>query len=72
MTGTTRTFRNYGPDAGHTSWQFDSFGNTTAAGDIIFTAEFSGSGLTLIEARIWVNRSKLSITTNFIQLGRPV
>jgi len=55
-------FYNYGPDAGHTSWQFDALGNVLKAGDIIFTAEFGSSGLTLVEARIWVNQSSLSIT----------
>lgn len=58
----TQTFRNYGPDAGHTSWQFDASGNATAAGDIIFTAEFGSSSLSLIEARVWINRSALAIT----------
>lgn len=58
----SRTFKNYGPDAGHTSWQFDASGNVLQAGDIIFSAEFGSSLLTLIEARIWVNQSALSIT----------
>lgn len=59
---TTRTFQNYGPDAGHTSWIFDASGNVLQSGDIIFSAEFGSSVLTLIEARIWVNQSSLSIT----------
>ena len=58
----TRTFRNFGRDAGHTSWTFDVDGNILTAGDIIFSAEYSSSSLTFIEARIWVNRSDLSIT----------
>lgn len=59
---TTRTFGGYGPDAGHTSWVFDAAGNIISPGDIIFTAEFSSSSITLVEARIWVNLSALSIT----------
>jgi hypothetical protein len=58
----TRKFYGYGPDAGHTSWQFDASGNVTVAGDIILTAEYQSSSLTAIEARIWVNSSALSIT----------
>lgn len=58
----TRKFYNYGPDAGHTSWQFDAAGNITAVGDIIFTAEYSSTSLTKVEARIWVHQSTLSIT----------
>ena len=29
-------FYGYGPDAGHTSWQFDAAGNILQPGDIIF------------------------------------
>lgn len=58
----TRQFYNYGPDAGHTRWQFDASGNMTAPGDIILTAEYSSSSLSFIEARIWVNKDDLSIT----------
>ena len=58
----TLSFRNFGPDAGHTSWAFDASGNITAAGDIIFTAEYGSSSLSLLEARIWVHQSALSIT----------
>jgi hypothetical protein len=59
---TTRTFSGYGPDAGHTSWEFDASGNITKPGDIIFSAEYQSSSLTFIEARIWVHESALSIT----------
>ena len=52
----------YGPDAGHTSWEFDLAGNVTKPGDIIFSAEYQSSSLTNIEARIWVHRSALSRT----------
>lgn len=58
----TRTFKNYGPDAGHTSWTFDASGNVLTAGDIIFSAEFGGSSITSIQARIWVHQSALAIT----------
>lgn len=55
----TLSFKGYGPDAGHTSWEFDAAGKVTKAGDIIFTAEYGGSGLNNLEARIWVNKSAL-------------
>jgi hypothetical protein len=53
----TQRFYGYGPDAGHTSWKFDAAGNITQPGDIIFTAEYSSSSLTLVEARIWVKKT---------------
>jgi hypothetical protein len=53
-------FINYGPDAGHTSWLFDATGKIIQAGDIIFTAEYSSSALTFIEARIWVSQTTLN------------
>jgi hypothetical protein len=56
------TFGGVGPDAGHTSWEFDASGNIIKAGDIIFSAEYQSSSLTFIEARIWVHQSKLAIT----------
>jgi len=60
----------YGPDAGHTSWQFDAAGNVTRPGDIVFSAEYQSSSLTNIEARIWVDRASLSITpANFAWSG---
>ncbi|MFN8264884.1 MAG: T9SS type A sorting domain-containing protein [Chitinophagaceae bacterium] len=58
----TLSFTGYGPEAGHTAWQFDAMGNVTKAGDIIFTAEYSSSSLSLLEARIWVHQSSLSLT----------
>lgn len=58
----TRNFSGYGPDAGHTTWKFDAAGNIVSPGDIIFTAEFSSSSLTLVEARIWINRNSLTMT----------
>ena len=58
----SRTFSGYGPDAGHTSWKFDAGGNIIQPGDIILTEEFGTSALTLIEARIWVDRNVLTTT----------
>jgi hypothetical protein len=58
----SRRFYGYGPDAGHTAWRFDGAGNVTRPGDIIFTAEFGTASLTLVEARIWIDRASLSVT----------
>ena len=49
----------YGPDEGHTSWEFSSTGAVTKPGDIIFSAEYQSSSLTKIEARIWVHKNAL-------------
>lgn len=57
----TRKFYNYGPDAGHTRWQFDAAGNMLAPGDIILTAEYSSSALTMVQARIWVDQADMAI-----------
>jgi len=59
-----RKFEGYGPDQGHTSWEFDADGNIIRPGDIIFSAEYQSSSLTFIEARIWVSQASLSITPN--------
>ena len=56
------TFSGYGPDAGHTSWTFDASGNVITVGDIIFSADYSSSSLTSIEARIWIDKASMSIT----------
>ncbi len=56
-----RKFTGYGPDSGHTSWEFDAQGNVVKPGDIIFSAEYQSSTLSLIEARIWINRAALSV-----------
>jgi len=67
----SRQWYGYGPDAGHTSWQFDAAGNVIKAGDIIFTGEFQSSVLTNIEARIWIDQASLSITpAQFIWSGQ--
>jgi hypothetical protein len=56
-----RQFFGYGPDAGHTSWKFNGAGDIIAAGDVIFSAQYN-TGLDSLEARIWVDRSALSMT----------
>jgi hypothetical protein len=58
----SQKFYGYGPDAGHTRWQFDAGGNVTVPGDIIFTADYGSSTLSSIEARIWVDSASLSLT----------
>jgi hypothetical protein len=58
----SQRFYGYGPDAGHTSWQFDNAGNITRPGDIIFAAEYASNTLSLLEARIWVNSNALLTT----------
>src|SRR5436189_1005118 len=63
------TFRNYGPDAGHTSWTFNPDGSVQRPGDIIFTAEYSSSSLTLVEARIWINKTALAMTPMYFNWG---
>jgi len=64
-------FTGYGPDAGHTSWKFDSAGNVIQSGDIILTAEYSSAALTFIEARIWINKNDLTLTpANFNWSGQ--
>lgn len=65
----TLSFKGYGPDAGHTSWQFDAAGNVTQTGDIIFTAEYSSSSLSFIEARIWIHNSAQSLTPTAFTWG---
>jgi len=61
-TRATKAFTGYGPDAGHTTWKFDAAGNITQVGAIIFSAEYSSSNLTAIEARIWIDEASLSVT----------
>lgn len=55
-------FYGYGPEAGHTAWLFDASGNITKPGDIIFSAEYTNNVLSLLEARIWIDRASMSIT----------
>jgi hypothetical protein len=65
----TLSFVGYGPDFGHTTWEFDASGNVIKAGDIIFTAEYGSSSLSAIEARIWVQQTSLSITPTAFSWG---
>ena len=58
----TQTFSGFGSEAGHTAWLFDAAGKVIRPGDIIFTAEYSSSALSNLEARIWVHQSTLSTT----------
>jgi hypothetical protein len=55
-------FKGYGPDAGHTTWTFDASGNVLTPGDIIFSAEYSSSDLSMLDARIWIHKDALLIT----------
>ena len=64
-----RVFRNYGPDMGHTAWVFNADGSVKTPGDIIFTAEYGSSSLTLVEARIWISQASLAITPMFWNWG---
>jgi hypothetical protein len=69
----TLSFTGYGPDAGHTSWVFDAAGNVLQAGDIIFTAEYSSSDLSMVEARIWVSQTTRStVTPASFNWGGPI
>ena len=58
----SQKFYGYGPDAGHTRWQFNAAGDITVPGDIIFSADYGSSNLTSLEARIWVDKASLLIT----------
>jgi len=69
LNGADYKFYNYGPDAGHTSWKFDALGNVISPGDVIFSAEFGSSSLTLLEARIWVDINSLSLTPTAFSWG---
>lgn len=56
-------FKGYGPDAGHTSWQFDASGNVLKAGDIIITTEYSSqTAIKSLGARIWVHKDALLLS----------
>ena len=56
-------FTNFGPDFGHSTWRFNTAGQITQLGDIIFTAEYGNAGLNLIEARIWIEKTALTTVT---------
>jgi hypothetical protein len=57
----TLKFYGYGPNAGHTIWQFDGAGDIIVPGDVIFSAQYN-TGLDSLEARIWVDKASLSMT----------
>jgi hypothetical protein len=59
----SQKFYGYGPDAGHTSWKFDSTGKVIQPGDIILSGAFQSNTLTSIEARIWVSQSDWQTVT---------
>ncbi|KIC93359.1 T9SS type A sorting domain-containing protein [Flavihumibacter solisilvae] len=60
----TRKFTGTGPEDGHTAWKFDPVsGAVTTPGDVIFTAEFGGSGLQNLVARIWVHRDAMNLNS---------
>ncbi|MBC6492389.1 T9SS type A sorting domain-containing protein [Flavihumibacter stibioxidans] len=67
----TTKFSGFGPDAGHTSWKFDPVtGVVTTPGDVIFSAEFGGSGLQDLVAKVWVHKDALLINSpNFNWTG---
>jgi hypothetical protein len=65
----TLKFYGYGPEDGHTAWQFDATGDITKPGDIIFSAEFQSSSLTNVEARIWVHKDALLMTPKDFDWG---
>lgn len=65
----TLSFIGYGPDAGHTAWTFNGAGVITKVGDIIFTAEYGSSSLSMLEARIWVHQSALLTTPTAFSWG---
>ncbi|MBT8285217.1 MAG: cadherin-like domain-containing protein, partial [Flavobacteriaceae bacterium] len=50
-------FTNSGPDEGHTAWRFDASGNVTQIGDMIIGFSYSGTGVSGVEVRLWVDRS---------------
>jgi len=60
---TSKKFYGYGPDMGHSSWEFDASGKVTKAGDVIFTASYQSSALSVVEARIWVSQATYSSVT---------
>ncbi|MEO7444072.1 MAG: hypothetical protein ABIT96_02705, partial [Ferruginibacter sp.] len=65
----TLSFLGYGPDLGHTSWKFDAAGNILKSGDIILSAEYGSSSLTLLEARVWINKNDLLMTPTAFTWG---
>ena len=54
------SFLNSGPDEGHTAWQFDASGNVITIGDMIIGFSYSGGGVSGVEVRLWVERSRFN------------
>ena len=50
-------FTNSGTQEGHTAWEFDENGNVTQIGDMVIGFGYSGSGVTGVEVRLWIDRS---------------
>ncbi|MCK5442586.1 MAG: cadherin-like domain-containing protein [Maribacter sp.] len=50
-------FTNSGSQEGHTAWVFDASGNVTTIGDMVIGFAYSGSGVSGLEIRLWVDRS---------------
>lgn len=65
----TGKFTGFGPDAGHTSWKFDASGNILSTGDVVFSANYQSSGLSSIEARIWIDKASMSIVPTAFDWG---
>ncbi|QBA63568.1 Ig-like domain-containing protein [Muriicola soli] len=51
------SFVNSGPHEGHTAWEFDASGNVVQIGDMVIGFSYSGSGVTGVEVRLWIDRS---------------
>jgi len=69
---TTGQFTSTGPDLGHTAWLFDSAGNITRIGDVIFSVDLSSKGIEAIHTRIWVPLATLAITPATFNWSNPV
>ena len=66
---TALQFYGYGPDAGHTAWQFDAAGNVFDAQPCYRHRDDGSSSLSMVEARIWIDKSALSLTPNVFNWG---
>lgn len=67
----TGKFNSAGPDRGHTAWLFDSAGNVTRVGDVIFSVDLNNQGIEEIHTRIWVPFSTLGIKPLNFQWTTP-
>ena len=62
----SQRFYGYGPDLGHTSWQFDASGAVTKPGDACFAYSYKGASSPptyTIETRIWVSYTTWTTVT---------